>query len=462
MITAPSRQPLELTPAASLRAQEQAEQDQLRWFSAESPAFFAALLAFALGSSCWQDHAGAVAIFAGTLASAAYWRSMLAGSMQSQVRSDALRRSTYFTAALWAALGCWAAFAHLSLAAQFIYLLLTAAFAASATRGLASDIVFARRYLLILLLPAFVTQFAAGRMAGSVEGYSLAAATLLFSVFLTARAGQLNAAYWDTLTSTVRLATQSQEWEQTRRATETSQRTESGLLAKISEDAQAPLRGVARMTGLLLETAVSNEQREYLEAIRDSTSLLRHLMNNLFEFSSMEAGESKLAAKAFDPRRVLEGVAEMFQAKAAAKRLRFSVHSGAGLTRALVGDAQRIGQILANLAANAIQFTEQGSVEIFADCRAGAEKAVLCFEVRDTGIGIPAEKMATLFRPAARRPGLGLAIAGALAKQMGGRIGAESEAGQGSHFWVSVPLPYAPGVAVHELVPEEEMASARG
>ncbi len=450
MNNARSSQTLDLTWAASLAVQEHSEQDQLRWFAADGPAYFAAVLAFALGTACWREHALAMVMFAGILASAAYWRGVLACSMQERdsacprLWSAALRRSTYLTAVLWAALGCWAALAHLPLAAHFIYLLLTAALATSASRGLASDFSFARRYLLILLAPAVATQVIAGRFGSFPEGYGLAAVTLLFSIFMVVRVSQLNGIYWETVTSRARLETQSEKLEQARLTAENSQRIENRLLAKISSEAEAPLMGVARMTALLLETPLTEEQHEYLEIVRDSTAMLLHSMNNLRYFSSPEAGELSLTAEPFEPRSVLQGIAAMFQPKAAAKGLELRVNPGPGLTSALAGDSQRIGQALGNLVANAIQFTEQGHVEIFAACQAGFQKAELLFEVRDTGIGIPAEKLATLFQPLSREAsGLGLRIADALAAQMGGRVSVESKAGQGSTFRLSLLLPYA-------------------
>jgi signal transduction histidine kinase len=477
-----SSQALDLNWTASLEVQQQAAHDQQRWFSKEGPAYFAALLVFAFGSSCWQDHAVAMTVFGGLFASVAYWRGVFAGAMQwrgvaqppvrssgeseGELRLDAaaMRRSTFLTGALWAALGCWAAFAQLPLAAHFIYLLLTAALATSAARGLAPDLGFARRYVMVLLVPSFATQIIAGAFGNFPAGYGLAGVLFLFGIFIALRADQFNDEYWAGLTSHARLEAQNQELAKAQRTADSSQGLENGLLAKVCDETRVPLKGVARMTAMLLETSLTGDQREYLEIIRDSTDMLRHTMNNLSAFTAWKAG-SRADCKAdagtlappplesFQPQRVLEGVAAMFQWKARAKRLELRTKTGPGLTRALLGDPQRIGQALANLVANAIKFTEHGHVEIFADCRQGVENAELLFEVRDTGIGIPADQLATLFQRSSH-DGVGLLIAETLTEQMGGRISAESTPGEGSQFRLTLRVPFAQEVAQEEVAPE--------
>ena len=435
-----SSQVLKLNWTTSLKVQHEAAQDQQRWFSREGSAYFAALVVFGIGSSCWPVHAAAMTIFGSLLAGTALLRIGLEGG--------AARRSSLFTSALWAALGCWTAFAQLPLSAQFIYLLLTAAFAAAATRGLASDLRFARRYQAVLLAPAIVAQLVAGRFGGSSAAYGLAGTLFLFGVFMTIRAGQFNAEYWESVTSRAQVEAKATELEQARHAGESSQEIQHELLAKVSEESQAPLKGVARMTAMLLETPVTPDQRELLEIIRDSTNMLRHTMNNLTAFcewnTDSAAAPAPPALEIFEPERVLDGVAAMFEAKAAAKSLEIRTVAGPGLTRAVLGDPQRIGQALANLVANAIKFTEHGYVEVFADCRAGVEKAELLFEVRDTGIGMAPQKRATLFDRASHQ-GLGLLIADTIAEQMGGRISAESTLGEGSRFRLTLCVPFAPG-----------------
>jgi signal transduction histidine kinase len=490
MNSARSSQALHLNWTSSLQVQQQAAQDQLSWFSKESSAYFAALLAFALGSSCWRDHAVAMTVFGGILASVGYWRSVLAGAMQSHgstqptgwsagesggglrldgagesgggLRLDgaAIRRSTFLTGVLWAALGCWAATAQLPLAAHFIYLLLTAAFATSAARGLAPDLRFSLRYQAVLLVPAITTQLIAARFGNFQAGYGLAGVTVLFGAFMAARAGQFNDQYWESLTSHARLEAQSRELEKARQSAESSKEIESGLLTKVSMESQAPLKGLARMTAMLLETPVTADQREYLEIVRDSTNMLRHTMNNLLAFSAWKSGEGASATtEPFEPQRILDGVAAMFQPKAAAKCLELRTNPGPGLEREVLGDTHRIGLALANLVANAIKFTEHGSVEIVADCRTGAEQEELLFEVRDTGIGIPAEKLATLFQRSSRE-GLGLLIADTIAEQMGGRVSAESTPGEGSRFRLTLRLPYAAGAKQEELATESVLVRA--
>jgi signal transduction histidine kinase/ActR/RegA family two-component response regulator len=474
MNTARSSQTLDLDWATSLRLQEEAEQDQLRWFSAETPAYFAALLAFALGSSCWRDHAGALTVFAGTFATAAYWRAMWAASLESSILreqprawSARLRACTHLTGVLWAVLGFWAVIAHLPLASHVIYLLLTAALAATEARGLASDLTFSRRYLLVLLAPAVGAQMVAGYVGELPEGYALAAAASLFAIFMTARAAQLNAAYWETLTSRARLDAQLQEAEEARLAAESTVRAEGALQARISAESRKSLHHAARMIAMAQQTGTASQQHEYLEIVRDSTSHLLHLMNNLSDYAALTTGDLRLTPEPFEPRRLLQGVAAMFETQAAAKGLELRVSAGPGIqgpsaTRALVGDPQRIGQVLANLVANAVKFTEQGRVEVVADCHAGSGKAELRFEVRDTGIGIHPDRLPLLLRSRGRNANasrhgtcMGLLVADALAERMGARIAAESAPGRGSCFSLTMSLPYAPGVAVEQFVAEQ-------
>ncbi|GEM_PF-5182848 len=392
--------PLERLSLDETAGTKQATKEQSRWLAADAPACFAALAAFAFGSGCWQSDPAAVMLFAACFAAAGIWRILV---------PSVARQATWASALAWSALGSWTVVAQLSPASHFIYALLTAGLTASAARGMASDLRFVRGYLAVMLLPASGMEAFAGH-------YAMAAGVAGLFGFFVLRADQWHGEFWHIPQAASPQATAS-----------------SARSKKIAEESCAPLRGIARMTVLLLDTPLSPDQREYLEIIRDSASMLRHSINNLLVEEAAPAQES------FDPTAILAGVADMFAPKAAAKRIELLATAGPGLDGALTGDPQRIGQALANLVSNAIKFTEQGRVEIHADCAGEAASRELVFEVCDTGIGIAPERIAGLF--AASPAGTGLSIAATLARQMGGSIGATSQPEHGSRFWLRMPAP---------------------
>ena len=336
-----------------------------------------------------------------------------------------------------------------------LLLVVLAGLIASALTTLAADPLSVRGFLAGIALPVFVS------LATSDQAHHLAAAIVVavFTLGMSIVARRAHLTLVDHLRVTARLAVSEDAakraeavMREARDLAERVARARSAFLANMSHEIRTPMNAVLGFVELILDTELTTEQRRALELVRSSSEALLMILNDILDYSKIEAEHLELESIAFDVSKVVHATASLLAVRAREKHLELLAELTPEVPRAVRGDPTRLRQVLMNLIGNAIKFTEEGEVVVsVTTALASDDRVQLRFAVRDTGIGIAPEHIGTVFKEFTQADstmtrryggtGLGLAISQRLVKLMGGELQVASEVGKGSEFSFAIDFP---------------------